>query len=47
MGCGGGAWVLALLSTEALIFYYKEKKIATATWRKERQKEIKIIDLDW
>jgi len=34
MGCGGGPWVLALLRTEALIFYYKEKKIATATWRK-------------
>jgi len=26
MGCGGGPWVLALLSTEALIFYYKEKQ---------------------
>lgn len=33
MGCGGGPGVLALLSTEALFFYYKEK-IATATWRK-------------
>jgi hypothetical protein len=33
MGCGGGPWVLALLSTEALIFYYKEK-IATTPWRK-------------
>jgi hypothetical protein len=26
MGCGGGPWVLALWSTEALIFYDKEKK---------------------
>jgi len=26
MGWSGGPWVLALLSTEALIFYYKEKK---------------------
>ncbi|KAG6752739.1 hypothetical protein POTOM_042775 [Populus tomentosa] len=46
MGCGGGPWVLALLSTEALIFYCKEKIAMEEGRDRRRLKLSSLTDMD-
>ena len=45
MGCGGGPWVLALLSTEALIFYYKEKNSNRDLEEGRDRRRLKLLTL--